>query len=570
MMMLGLRTNLLTATNGRGRYEEIWGETLRYTADGVNHTAQAGEESAVERNGGEKVDLEADDQHILGARVLRYTAKERRDGKLDATARLAIYGGRSQQVPGGHRVMDIEWNQRTKAFDIKPTVHVKTIDVDDSEFPLHKLPIENDSCHRFDQFVDRFSKQTTSVDIYRVRSLLDHRFLGKGKQKKLQYLVHWHGYSKTEATWEPTEFVSKHGAKRLAEEYHSVHKINNIVLSDELQGSVELMRRHKLAYTVDECVDAYKLELDAVVGRRLVELHGAERERVLREERAPRLRMNPKPKPDRLKMRLLVMGHTEPKSWTEGKSLDAPKPMASSIKLLIAMQDEVYECGSDEPEELATGDVRTAFLKGDEYGEGEPPRYVAYKAHRNARVRVFRLRGSLYGQRDAPIRWHETLRGWLVDTQGFVQSCNDPTMYRHPVTKVRLAVGTDDFLARGQRKVLQEFYRAADVRFGLKHWGFVEPGAPKVFLGLNISTGESADGTRRVLVDQNADMQCFLQEHCEPGWTPLKSPMPKKDEMCVESAELTGTRATRFRSLLMTISYYAYKYNKAGPVAASE
>ena len=44
-----------------------------------------------------------------------------------------------------------------------------------------------------------------------------------------------------------------------------MHKINNIVLSDELQGSVELMRRHKLAYTVDECVDAYKLELDAVV-----------------------------------------------------------------------------------------------------------------------------------------------------------------------------------------------------------------------------------------------------------------------------------------------------------------
>ena len=165
-----------------------------------------------------------------------------------------------------------------------------------------------------------------------------------------------------------------------------------------------------------------------MVGRRLVELHGAERERVLREERAPRLRMNPEPKPDRLKMRLLVMGHTERKSWTEGKSLDAPTPMASSIKLLIAMQDEVYECGSDEPEELATGDVRTAFLKGDEYGEGEPPRYVAYKAHRNARVRVFRLRGSLYGQRDAPIRWHETLRGWLVDTQGFVQSCNDPTM----------------------------------------------------------------------------------------------------------------------------------------------
>ena len=104
--------------------------------------------------------------------------------------------------------------------------------------------------------------------------------------------------------------------------------------------------------------------------------------------------MNPEPKPDRMKMRLIVRGDTESARLYANQATDSPTPMASSLKMLIALDDE----DPDVQEELAIGDVNTAFLKGEKYGPDNPPRYVAYKAHRRAQLRVFRLTGSVYGQ----------------------------------------------------------------------------------------------------------------------------------------------------------------------------
>ena len=66
-------------------------------------------------------------------------------------------------------------------------------------------------------------------------------------------------------------------------------------------------------------------------------------------------------------MRLIGRGDTEPKHLYAGLPVDSPTPMSSSKRLMIALQDE-----GDEPEELAIGDVGTAFLKGDEYKPHEP------------------------------------------------------------------------------------------------------------------------------------------------------------------------------------------------------
>jgi hypothetical protein len=105
----------------------------------------------------------------------------------------------------------------------------------------------------------------------------------------------------------------------------------------------------------DKCLASYKLELNAVTSLRMVELFDAERERVLREEKAPRLRMNPEPKDDgRLKMRMLVMGNCEPHEWTAGMPLDSPTPATSSMKMMVAMSDE-----TSEEEEISVGDVAT-------------------------------------------------------------------------------------------------------------------------------------------------------------------------------------------------------------------
>ena len=78
----------------------------------------------------------------------------------------------------------------------------------------------------------------------------------------------------------------------------------------------------------------------------------------MKEEKAPRLRMNPEPTPDdRLKMRLLVMGHLEPHEWTSNMSSDSPPFAASAVKMMVVMSDEI--AGG---EDLSIGDVATAFL----------------------------------------------------------------------------------------------------------------------------------------------------------------------------------------------------------------
>ena len=57
-----------------------------------------------------------------------------------------------------------------------------------------------------------------------------------------------------------------------------------------------------------------------------------------------------------------------------------------------------------EGEEVSLGDIAAASLKGDDYKPTDRPRYVAYQQYRGASLRVSKLRGSLYGERDAPVR----------------------------------------------------------------------------------------------------------------------------------------------------------------------
>ena len=65
---------------------------------------------------------------------------------------------------------------------------------------------------------------------------------------------------------------------------------------------------------------------------------------------------------------------------------------------------------------------------------------MSYKAYPKAHTRVFRLKGPLYGQRDAPYRWWETLSEWLVE-QGFIQSKNDPCLY-HRRAQIQMVSST--------------------------------------------------------------------------------------------------------------------------------
>ena len=119
--------------------------------------------------------------------------------------------------------------------------------------------------------------------------------------------------------------------------------------------------------------------------------------------------------------------------------------MASTVKMMIALQD-----AGDEPEELSIGDISTAFLTSPNYAEGSMKRYVGHREFKGGPLRIFELKGSLYGQRDAPQRFYESLREALFGL-GFEVSKNDVCLYKHK-KGITIATHVDDVLCRATRE----------------------------------------------------------------------------------------------------------------------
>jgi hypothetical protein len=184
------------------------------------------------------------------------------------------------------------------------------------------------------------------------------------------------------------------------------------------------------------------------------------------------------------------------------------------------------------------------------------PRYAAYKAHKNARLRVFRLKGSLYGQCDAPIRWYKTIQRWMVEDRGFEQSPNDVCLFRHPKTKLKVLLHVDDNKSRGRRAQTIESREALDKRFGLKHWSFLEMGGEKTFLGITLFKNV-VDEKIVYGIHQNADVAAFVDEHMPAASAPVKSPMTDKHAMHEDKTLLGAKEAKSFRSILMSLSWFA-------------
>ena len=119
-------------------------------------------------------------------------------------------------------------------------------------------------------------------------------------------------------------------------------------------------------------------------------------------------------------------------------------------------------------------------------------------------LRVFKLLGSLYGQRDAPVRWHKTIVKWLV-SQGFVQSKNDVCLFRHPTTRVKVLIWVDDILMRGVKAHTDAVWAGIDKRFGLKEVEYLESGVERVFLGVTMMKSQM-NGKVVYYMHQNNDM----------------------------------------------------------------
>ena len=138
-------------------------------------------------------------------------------------------------------------------------------------------------------------------------------------------------------------------------------------------------------------------------------------------------------------------------------------------------------------EVVGSTDVTTAFLLADQYKSTDPKRYVLWRQYKNAPMKVWRLSGPLYGQRDSSRRWFDTLVNYLTNDLGFEQGGNEPCLFLHPVTKLKIALHVDDCITRGPHKHTVEFFNNLNNRFAIKDYNILTPDSPIKHIGYSIT-----------------------------------------------------------------------------------
>ena len=572
----GLRSMLLGATGGRMYYEELWDVGMTHMADMINHMPEAGCHTPAMRAGGEELVVE-DMMEVFGAQVHYYEAPERRQAgskQVDTRGKLGVWVGRSHTINGGHRIVPIEWSTKKQQWLLEPTIDRSYVVVDNTVYPLRKVPASDSDPARFEDFVNKTSPAAMVPDVYVVDKITDMRV----KQGAVEYKVKWRGYSSRQSTWEPEAHLVE-GAQDAVADYRAKHpeKVGGVILTymvmhiaeatEDEKAVEQLMRQHKLSGSISDWLPAYKSELQGVIGGRCRELHGEEYIQAMKNKKVVMLRMNPEPKKlGGKKCRLIVKGFMEPIEWS-GKT-DSPTAMAATIKMLVAMgiDEQDMDIVVVDDDVVSSGDIRSAFLQADDYGMGEVYRIVGYKAHKGAKLRLFQLLGPLYGQRDAGYKWWESLSKWLISI-GFVRSDNDKCVFAHPITRMKLAIHVDDILARGSRKQTKLFWELMGTRFGLKHWDIVEYDNPVVFTGYAISKVKRS-GQVWYTMDMVTDIEAFLAEVGVDGSRTTTAPMPYKGELTQDPEGVSEQEHKWFRSTLGSLNWYTNaRYDIAYEVA---
>ena len=82
---------------------------------------------------------------------------------------------------------------------------------------------------------------------------------------------------------------------------------------------------------------------------------------------------------------------------------------------------------------------------------------MAFKASKGSRLPLYKLTGGLYGQKDAPLLWWETLTKFMVEELGFEVGTNDPCPYVHPKTKMRVGAHVGDLHPEGEGSIPKSF-----------------------------------------------------------------------------------------------------------------
>ena len=221
---------------------------------------------------------------------------------------------------------------------------------------------------------------------------------------------------------------------------------------------------------------------------------------------------------------------------------------------------------------MGTIDASGAYRQSEDFGPDEKPRYVAYKPHKHAQLRVGRLTGGLYGGRDSGMRWYKTYAKYFTEL-GFIRGENDKSVFYHPETHVRIATHVDDSLVRGPKTAVAELFAKLKAKFIHHEEKYVHEDGGVYFLGMRI-TETVEDGVTWRHMDQQRDIEELLEQH---GFDMARSvagpnttvPMPNKYLIDSDDTELTPVEQSEYRSIVGSLQYFVCgtQWHLAHPVA---
>ena len=583
-----VRAMIAACTGGHKYYKQLGTVAVRHACYCINRVDTKRRKSAYNKIWGKPYKWENVD-HVFGSKCIYMLKDSETDSKWEAKADIGIWVGRDRSCKGNWVVPLGEYNADDDTFEMYRPISVTTVKVYDNDFILRKKPNSDTNViddPNFMTFIDKFNPKESNVKVsddddhdkievsedelepdedgkYEVTAIIGdkHTRTGrKGRICKRQYIVEW---ANGEITTEPIENLDT--CKELVKEYDDTQEAGLISISnneDEIDKAVSaLIDKQSLPGTVAEWKQGYIDEVKKVTDLRFIEVSEEEKSKVLRGNVGMRLRMILELKRDgRKKGRLVCQGFWEPKAYTNNKS-DSPVASITSVRTLLAMgrsnKIKHTDPNDDMREVIGSTDVTTAFLVADKYKDTDPNRYVLWRQYKNAPVKVWRLNGPLYGQRDSSRRWFDTLVAYLTKELGFEQGGNEPCLFIHPVTGVKLALHVDDCITRGPYKHTVEFFNNINKRFGIKDYSILTPTAPIKHIGYSVSMTTDSNGIDSYWLDQTDDVRQFIIDQGIEVRKEVTCPMPDRNSILRDSTVLDSKGKTKYKSLTGKLSWFA-------------
>lgn len=317
----------------------------------------------------------------------------------------------------------------------------------------------------------------------------------------------------------------------------------------------ELMRKQRRDGDIEGWMTAFETEWQNVKRRRLEAVPAQEADWVRRRRLAVRMRMILEQKKDgRRKGRLVLQGFMEPKWWSSGPT-DSPVMATSAIRTIVfrARKRGMVRV-------LSSIDLDVAFLQANGFGPEEARRWVSFQPHPHLAAEVYRLKGPLYGSKDAGMRWYNTIAPWFV-SQGFTQGSNDPCVFRHEERDLVVGMHVDDLLVDGSREDSEWFYRVLEERFECKKPTYLGTSGSLNFVGFRIS-GEVIGGVEHRFMDCEEDVEKFLGKVGHTGVGGYTSPMPVSGDIVSDTTKLGESEAAEYRSRVGSLNSLAPEWPK--------